>query len=714
MGLADPTGPSKTFTIDIAMPADDDITDSLEALRLTHEQALNMLAPDVSEGDDDEEEQEGYDYDQEMMMTAAAGGDYDWLDQASVSGVGSSSVLSHASSLPVGASALSTPPSSVVTQAQAQSRPQGEGQGDGPKAKSRTLASLRLQPQFNLDSAGKLLETFRGLMLNHFHCVVVREEDTVAGMAKERPFVLLAVLAAASGSRTLQGHSLYDEEFRKVLGLKYPFHLRPKNKQAVQYIRMVVDIISDLELDDDPGTDSIDVPPAPERLDQIRLYLASYYLVSAFASTWGRSPSLTYTDYTARCCDLLQAHSPLHGDHVLAWQVRLQRLIEETNDLRRTQRGQTSQSEYQINLMIRGMETQLTEWETRMAPRVADTPSIRIAVLFTRVFLSGAPLLKLPSLRAGPLPRRPAPPGLGRPALHALYDYLLALDPAEVNSFIGIEWGALILAVILASACRSRSRPCARSGTMARRGAIRFGEYVDRFCRMGGGVDAAEIRAGLQGAGRGAGGSSTSTSGGGGGGAQEGRRSMDVLSASKIVLEMVKKKYLRRVAKLEQQQQHKQQQNQQRDTQMEALLAAAAAAPHPMPPRGPSSSSSSSTRSGRGTSYDPAVSGCPMMDGSLEPYYPYWDETFTAPLAMASAFATAAPPPPQVQQQGAGMVVDGPAGLADGGVGVGMGVGVGVGADPAGVAALGVLPNDLWTAMTMGWAAQGDVDFEGL
>lgn len=207
------------------MPADDDITDSLEALRLTHEQALNMLAPDVSEGDDDEEEeQEGYDYDQEMMT--AAGGDYDWLDQASVSGVGSSSVLSHASSLPVGASALSTPPSSVVTQAQ--SRPQGEaqgqpgqGQGDGPKAKSRTLASLRLQPQFNLDSAGKLLETFRGLMLNHFHCVVVREEDTVAGMAKERPFVLLAVLAAASGSRTLQGHSLYDEEFRKVLGLKF-------------------------------------------------------------------------------------------------------------------------------------------------------------------------------------------------------------------------------------------------------------------------------------------------------------------------------------------------------------------------------------------------------------------------------------------------------------------------------------------------------------
>jgi len=33
--------------------------------------------------------------------------------------------------------------------------------------------------------------------------------------------VLLAILASASGCRTVQGHGLYDEEFRKVLGLKY-------------------------------------------------------------------------------------------------------------------------------------------------------------------------------------------------------------------------------------------------------------------------------------------------------------------------------------------------------------------------------------------------------------------------------------------------------------------------------------------------------------
>lgn len=193
------------------MPPDDDITDSLEALRLHHEHAIDLLVPHVFEGEDEDYDYGYDDPDHEMG---------DWLDQGSRAG---SSVLSHASSLPVGASALDTPPSSVVAgQAFSQGQElEGPERDRGKGSKSRSMANLRLQPQFNLDSAGRLLSTFRKTMLQHFHCVVIKEEDTVVSMAQERPFVLLAVLAVASGSRTLQGHSLYDEEFRKVLGLKF-------------------------------------------------------------------------------------------------------------------------------------------------------------------------------------------------------------------------------------------------------------------------------------------------------------------------------------------------------------------------------------------------------------------------------------------------------------------------------------------------------------
>ncbi len=58
-------------------------------------------------------------------------------------------------------------------------------------------------------------------MLPMFPCVVLPANATVASLAAERPFVLLAVLSAASASRSLQGHGLYDEEFRKILGLKF-------------------------------------------------------------------------------------------------------------------------------------------------------------------------------------------------------------------------------------------------------------------------------------------------------------------------------------------------------------------------------------------------------------------------------------------------------------------------------------------------------------
>jgi hypothetical protein len=84
---------------------------------------------------------------------------------------------------------------------------------------------LGVRPQFNLDSAAKLLSHFEHGMLVHFPCIVLQskggEEISIACLAQSRPFVLLAILAAASGSRTLQGHSLYDEEFRKILGLKF-------------------------------------------------------------------------------------------------------------------------------------------------------------------------------------------------------------------------------------------------------------------------------------------------------------------------------------------------------------------------------------------------------------------------------------------------------------------------------------------------------------
>ncbi|KAK0737479.1 hypothetical protein B0T21DRAFT_450605 [Apiosordaria backusii] len=709
--LPPPPGPSKTFTIDIPMPADDDVTDSFEVLRLAHESSVNNLVPHISSGDDDDDDDEPiYDYDYDGTGTQES--NMDWLNNsehhASASNCGS--VASHASSLPVGASALSTPPSSTAPTSNS-----GGGTAGKFKQKSRMVASLGLQPQFNVDSAGKLLATFMGVMLNHFHCLVIDpEKDTVASLAKERPFVLLAVLAAASGSRTLQGHSLYDEEFRKILGLKfvaggerslellqglvvyvawYPFHLRPKNKQAYQYIRMAVDIVFDLELNEDPGTDHIDIPPTPERLEEIRTYIACYYLASSFASTWGRTPSLIYNAYTAHCCDMLSRHSSLKGDQILVWQVRLQRLVEETNDLRRTQRGggaRSQQSEYQINLMIRGMETQLKEWEACMSEELKNTPSIRLPLLFTPLFLAGAPLLKLPStkypsINPAETSFRADPARLQSiiPTLQTFYEYFLSLPHQEINAFMGQEWGSFILVVILGFRMSFPLAVCPGWDDRLARERLGMGGYLRRMCEV-----TVEV-------GEGEGGSNKK-----GKGQKEqdgGNKSMDVLSASRIVLGVVRKKFERRVARVEREREEREREEREEREQQRGFIGkvvggVTAAAGFGM---GTGQQQPMGGQQQHQQQHDPSIGGCPMMDGSMDGYYAYWDETFTNATTGVGAGA------------GGGFQV--PAGHTT----VGAGGGTTEQIQQQQQQMLPQVSNDLWATMTMAWA-QGDMTFDGM
>lgn len=64
---------------------------------------------------------------------------------------------------------------------------------------------------------------------------------------------------------------------------RYPFHLRPKNKQAFQYMRMAADMIHDLELDQEQTVRSSwsDSPVLnDEQLNSIRAYLGYFYVVS--------------------------------------------------------------------------------------------------------------------------------------------------------------------------------------------------------------------------------------------------------------------------------------------------------------------------------------------------------------------------------------------------------------------------------------------------
>ncbi|UPK91890.1 hypothetical protein LCI18_002825 [Fusarium solani-melongenae] len=541
-----PPAPSKTFTIDFDVPSLPEVDENFDALRDSHSQMIDSIFP---------------------------------LDQES-------DALSAPDSPPTG---FPTPGSSNNT---------------------HSIQSLHAKPQFNLDSAASLLASFRG-MLVHYPVVSLKPEETVSSLAASRPFVLLAILSAASGSRTLQGHTLYDEEFRKVLGLKfvaggersmellqgiliycawYPFHLRPKNKQAFQYYRMAGDLVHDLDLEEE-NPELITTPPGAmtaSQLDRLRAYLGYYYAVSkyvlghpytrplvayhpSYMTAWKRMDQLAcpWTPWTATCCDVLQRCAEADGDLALSY---LARLASSTNTANKSIRDNNAQSAQQVQLLLLGLEAQHRELKKAMLPHIARSAPVRLADLFFNVFLQGGAVFYIT--------RKIAPPGLVHPPvsrlrscvtnLRALFDYLTDLGQPGFISFTSVDWTKFVLSVILAVRLSFPMSEVKDWDHAWAREELRFEAFLETMC------DGADL-------------TPVSTR-------------VDVLSAGRVVLRVLKEKYDRRVAMLNMTASH-----------------------------------------GKGL----GPQGCPMFDRSMEPYISAWDTGFDMSSVMPPL-----PPQQQSQQEG--------------------------------------------------------------
>ncbi|KAF6827604.1 zn 2cys6 transcription factor [Colletotrichum musicola] len=539
--LPPPPGPSKTFSIDFEMPQQEDVDDN-DGLAARHERYLDDLLPQDSD-------MESF----EMMF-----------------GLNDSSGGSNSHST------MSSPPSTGA---------------------SVSVSNYGLKPQFNLDSAEKLLTTFR-VMLKNFPCICLSPDATVTSLAKSKPFLLLAILSTASGSGALQGHSLYDEEFRKILGLKfvaggertleilqglliytawYPFHLRPKSKQAFQYIRMASEILQDLDLTEPPPgmpADGAGAALTPEQTDGIRAYLACYYLVSAhvlpflqyfrktsltdarFANAWAKASTLEFTTWTATCCDLLERSSALKGDHTLAWLVRLQHVTDEAASLAKI-KPCNEQVKQQVHFMTLGLESQFREWQGRIPSSLYDVHTMTIANRFTEIFLLAGPVFLIRSTsKAGDSDLGPPLPAsrLERclTLLRSFFDFILSLEKPAFVEFTSIDWGRFIQAVILAIRISFPMPLCPEWDHARAREQLQFDQYLARLS-----ANAEDLTPATKG--------------------------MDVLAASKVVLAVIKRKYHGRVASVE--------------TPVNKL------------PR--------------------SIRGCPMFDGSLDQYFPTWDQNLS-------------------------------------------------------------------------------------
>ncbi|PHH73162.1 hypothetical protein CDD82_5624 [Ophiocordyceps australis] len=344
-----------------------------------------------------------------------------------------------------------------------------------PSQSQQMLHDLQGRPLFNLASAQSLLSSFSS-MVQFFPCIALPHDFSIPHLAATRPFLLLAILAAASASKTLQGHTLYDDEFRKVLGLKYvaggerslellqgilvycawyPFHLRPQSRQAFNYLNMAWELVCDLGLEEESATpeQSTESGMTEEQLHGIRAYLGYSYIVSTFFGAWkGRGGvRCHYTPWTATCCEILQRHNRYEGDLLLATLVRLAYTLHDATEAIHERNGQSMQDR---QLLLSGLAVQFQQFKDNIAPLVARAVPVKTLLLLLDVYLEGGPLMKLP--RATPTEPLPSkgfpilPPKLYAcaPNLKTLLDTLSNLDEASFMCFTLHDWTRFIITTI--------------------------------------------------------------------------------------------------------------------------------------------------------------------------------------------------------------------------------------------------------------------------
>ncbi|KXJ93821.1 hypothetical protein Micbo1qcDRAFT_231460 [Microdochium bolleyi] len=483
--LPPPPGPSKTFSINFDMPAEEKPDSQFELLRAIHERSQFNIH------DSSDEEEEG----------GPGGGR--WQDPGTrqqqpplLSGVAAPATFSFAD--------MSTKPrqrADTESSAAAAISSTGSGAGEPKTAKLQSMGSLAIKPQFNLESATRLLDHFRS-MLVHCPVFVLPENADVRSMAREYPFVLLAILAVSSCTTSLQGYSLYDEEFRKVLGLKfvaggerslellqgllvycawYPFHLRPKSKHGTQYLRMTVDIVRDLELDQEDGMQMA----AEDKLASIRAFLACAYLENISSAAWYKPPAFTLSTWWTKCGNILEQSSTLYQDHVLVALSRLQQIGNEMYSQFCTLHKSAHQDDNQRELIRLGLISRLQGIKNRMPSQYATATSVVLCSIFSDIYAVAGIAMKAPSVafKASNYQIVAAHELLNIcHTVRSFLDFLVGLKSEEISSLSSADLSRIILVLIVASRLSfPMPRLCPDLDYLQAREILRYDEYLEKL-----------------------------------------------------------------------------------------------------------------------------------------------------------------------------------------------------------------------------------------
>ncbi|CRG91264.1 Protein SOGA2 [Talaromyces islandicus] len=217
-----------------------------------------------------------------------------------------------------------------------------------------------------MESAEALLSTFKTQMIPHFPFIVIYSHETAEYLRKEKPFLFLAILSAASFAdmplqRLLGNETKRFIASRMVLNGEVSFdllqgllvylawsHYFTRPYRFTQFMQLAISLIIELRLDKPPqakswknnlqlkpdhGLKSQFASQPAWSLAEQRAIVGCYYIASTFMVLRQRQFNFSLTPYIENCCKTLYNAAESPYDKYIMHMIQLQRIAEKIDRL---------------------------------------------------------------------------------------------------------------------------------------------------------------------------------------------------------------------------------------------------------------------------------------------------------------------------------------------------------------------------------------------
>ncbi|OIW27601.1 hypothetical protein CONLIGDRAFT_671358 [Coniochaeta ligniaria NRRL 30616] len=274
----------------------------------------------------------------------------------------------------------------------------------------------------------------------------------------------------------------------------HPFQLRPKHGRLVHCFRVASDIVDDLKLHEklNLGVHGLMGRELDDYLDMTRAYLAYVYLIStpnknftlSWAVVWRGKEDLpiAHASGASTAAAILEPNAQDDGDYTLVALVRISSLFSSTTEIIKEPNLQVAAD---CQSVLATLQQNLSSFYQSTGS--AGVEAVRMQAMFVDIYLDCGGLLNFPvsktyssTIAFGSYPSLPKLYGAVE-KMKSFLDYVADLEGSSILSFTINDWTRLIAILTLAFRLSFPPQLCPEFSSRHARSVLRLDKFLDRI-----------------------------------------------------------------------------------------------------------------------------------------------------------------------------------------------------------------------------------------